>query len=117
MRAALVAPTLVLSLAAAAAADVHLVPDPDGPLAGKTIVVSPGHGYMPENGAYRWQRGVTHGLREDVHTNEIVIEHLQRLLGHGHRGIDQAGLVGAGGVRGGPGGPSASTSSSPSTEW
>ncbi len=82
MRAAV--PALVLSLAASlspcARADVHLVPDPDGPLAGKTIVVSPGHGFMPENGAYRWQRGVTHGLREDVHTNEIVIEHLQRLL-------------------------------------
>ena len=40
MRAALVAPTLVLSLGALALparGDVHLVPEPNGPLSGKTV--------------------------------------------------------------------------------
>ncbi len=61
-------------------ADVHLRPNPQGALAGKTVVFSPGHGYMPDNGRWRFQRGVVHDLREDIHTNEIFTEYVQRYL-------------------------------------
>jgi len=76
-----------LQLAACAAfavtvcsADTHLVPNPNGPLAGRTVVISPGHGKFFSAGAYRFQRPVLHEILEDVHTNEIVIEYLQRYL-------------------------------------
>src|SRR5262245_42207188 len=74
--------TLVLLslLASAARADDHQRPEPSGPLAGKTVVLSPGHGYLDDAGSWRWQRGLHHEIREDIHTNEIVIEHLARLL-------------------------------------
>jgi MYXO-CTERM domain-containing protein len=74
---------VILCLGAAAApcfADEHLVRNPNGPLAGKTVVVSPGHGHLLDGGTWRYQRGVTHELREDIHTNEIVTVYLQRLL-------------------------------------
>lgn len=67
-------------VAAPALADEHLVPNPNGPLAGKTIVLSPGHGYMLDGTWWRYQRGVLHELREDIHTNELVICYLQHLL-------------------------------------
>ncbi len=80
---------LSLGLAAPVAADVHLVPDPNGPLAGKTIVLSPGFGTQFQGGAWSYQRGVTNNLRADVHTNEIVMEHLQRMLD----GLDATGMT------------------------
>ncbi|MEZ6189474.1 MAG: N-acetylmuramoyl-L-alanine amidase [Planctomycetota bacterium] len=61
-------------------ADTHLVPNPQGPLAGRTVVISPGHGKFFSAGAYRFQRPVLHEILEDIHTNEIVIEVLQRYL-------------------------------------
>jgi len=71
---------LAWAAGAPATADEHLVPNPNGALAGKTVVFSPGHGYLPENGRWRWQRGVTHDLREDIHTNEIFVAYAQRYL-------------------------------------
>lgn len=76
---------VVLCLSASAAttpslADEHLVRNPQGPLAGKTVVISPGHGNLLGSGGWSYQRGVTHELREDIHTNEIVTVYLQRLL-------------------------------------
>ena len=59
-------------------ADTHLVPNPAGPLAGRTVVVSPGHGKLPVAGGYGFQRPVLHEILEDIHTNEIVIQYLQR---------------------------------------
>ena len=47
-----------------------------GALKGKRIVISPGHGYFNKPGYWTTQRGVTHGLIEDIHTNEIVIDFL-----------------------------------------
>ena len=44
MRSVRLVPFVLLAVAAPALADVHLVPNPTGPLAGKTIVFSPGHG-------------------------------------------------------------------------
>ena len=35
---------------------------------------------MPDNGGWRFQRGVTHDMREDIHTNEIFIDYVQRYL-------------------------------------
>lgn len=48
-----------------------------GVLAGKTIVVSPGHGKV-WNSTYGWgyQRPLIDGLREDLHTNEIAMRYL-----------------------------------------
>jgi hypothetical protein len=62
--------------------DVHLVPNPNGALAGKNVVFSPGHGRMLDsNGTWwRFQRGVQFGIQEDIHTNEIFIEYIQRFL-------------------------------------
>jgi MYXO-CTERM domain-containing protein len=70
----------IVIMSAPALADVHQVPNANGPLAGKTIVVSPGHGKMLDGGSWRYQRGVTHDMREDVHTNEIVEGYLLRYL-------------------------------------
>lgn len=72
--------TLTLALAATAIADEHLVRNPNGPLDGKTVVFSPGHGYLNDGGTWRYQRGVLHEIREDIHTNEIFIEVIQRYL-------------------------------------
>lgn len=63
-----------------ALANEHLVPNEQGPLAGKKLVFSPGHGYQFLNGAWRWQRPLLHEIREDIHTNEIFIEVIQRYL-------------------------------------
>ncbi|MDC3379005.1 N-acetylmuramoyl-L-alanine amidase, partial [Planctomycetota bacterium] len=81
-RTALVLAASLALLAAPALADIHLVPNENGALSGKTIVMSPGHGYMWDSGLNRWryQRGVTHTMREDIHTNEIFIEYLQYYL-------------------------------------
>jgi hypothetical protein len=69
-----------LFAAAPSYADEHLVPTPGGDLDGKTVVISPGHGRMFTNGAWRWQRPLLHDIREDIHTNEIMIEVVQRYL-------------------------------------
>ncbi len=71
---------LLLALALPLAADIHLIPNPNGPLAGRTIVFSPGHGYNEYDTGWRYQRGVVHDLLEDIHTNEIFIEYVQRYL-------------------------------------
>lgn len=84
MRRALIPAGLLAALSATliapARADIHLVPEPSGPLAGRTIVFSPGHGYYLDGGTWRYQRGVGHDVREDVHTNELFIEYVQRYL-------------------------------------
>jgi len=48
--------------------------DVDGGLSGKTIFVSPGHGwtYNTETGYWGYQRSITHGMREDDSNAEIV---------------------------------------------
>ena len=57
-------------------------PELDGPfvqgaLTGRTIVVSPGHGwYFHPTLGWTTQRGTIDGLTEDFHTNEIAIHHL-----------------------------------------
>ncbi|RME73613.1 MAG: hypothetical protein D6776_06780 [Planctomycetota bacterium] len=69
-------------------AELHDAPGGGGALAGRTVVLSAGHGYKPlSGGGWGWQRGTTprslpaeRRLREDIHTNEIVIEYLQRYL-------------------------------------
>jgi hypothetical protein len=73
---------LLLLSASPVFGDVHLVPNPNGALAGKNVVFSPGHGRMLDsNGTWwRFQRGVQFGIQEDVHTNEIFIEYIQRFL-------------------------------------
>lgn len=79
----LLALSLALGLLVAAAparADIHIVPNENGALSGKTVVFSPGHGRFNDGGTLRFQRGVTHDLREDIHTNEIFIEYVQRYL-------------------------------------
>lgn len=76
---ALSLPLLTLS-APSARADEHLVPAAPGALSGKTVVLSPGHGRMLRNGGWGWQRPLLHEIREDIHTNEIMIEVVQRYL-------------------------------------
>ncbi|MGE0711818.1 MAG: hypothetical protein AB7N76_30885 [Planctomycetota bacterium] len=71
---------VALLLALPALADEHLVPTPGGELDGKTVVLSPGHGRMLVNGSWAWQRPLLHDIREDIHTNEIMIEVVQRYL-------------------------------------
>lgn len=63
-----------------ASADVHLVPAERGGLSDLTVVFSPGHGIQPSGKSWRFQRGIVHDLREDIHTNEIFIEYIQRYL-------------------------------------
>ncbi|MCR4317862.1 MAG: N-acetylmuramoyl-L-alanine amidase [Planctomycetes bacterium] len=78
--------TLVLLAAISpmiARADIHIVSNSTGSLAGKTVVVSPGHGNMSDGASppsFGYQRGVTMNLREDIHTNEIDTIFLQRYL-------------------------------------
>ena len=76
----LCASLLLAALLSSARADEHLVPNPQAPLSGKTVVFSPGHGYLLDGGTWRYQRGVLHQIREDIHTNEIFIEVVQRYL-------------------------------------
>lgn len=48
-----------------------------GALTGKTVVVSPGHGwYFHPTLGWTTQRGTIDGLTEDFHTNEIAMHHL-----------------------------------------
>lgn len=65
---------------APASADIHLLPNDNAPLSGKTVVFSPGHGIFKDSGTWRFQRGILHGLREDIHTNEIFIQYIQYYL-------------------------------------
>ena len=57
----------------------------DGPLNGKVIVTSPGHGYTFDSALGEWttQRGLTNGLIEDISNANVVdrhlIPHLERL--------------------------------------
>ncbi|MDF1663689.1 MAG: N-acetylmuramoyl-L-alanine amidase, partial [Planctomycetota bacterium] len=64
-----------------ALADVHLRPS-QGTLNGRSIIFSPGHGTYKKTSTapWRFQRGIVHDLREDIHTNEIFIEYIQRYL-------------------------------------
>lgn len=52
-----------------------------GALAGKRVIVSPGHGYYYHS-TLGWitQRGPINGLTEDIHTNEIAMDFLIPLL-------------------------------------
>lgn len=48
-----------------------------GALSGRTIAVSPGHGYYWHSSlGWTTQRGQIDGLTEDIHTNEIAIQYL-----------------------------------------
>jgi len=50
-------------------------------LDGKRVVVSPGHGYYWHSTlGWTTQRGLIDGLIEDLHTNEIVMDHLSTNL-------------------------------------
>ena len=71
---------VLAGLAGTAAADVHAVPNEQGALSGKTIVFSPGHGTFLDGSRWRYQRGITHEVREDIHTNEIFCLYLQHYL-------------------------------------
>jgi hypothetical protein len=54
-----------------------LAQNPIGALSGKEIVISPGHGYYWHTTlGWTTQRGVIDGLIEDIHTHEIVHDHL-----------------------------------------
>ena len=56
----------------------NLVP---GALSGRTVAVSPGHGYYWHSTlGWTTQRGVIDGLVEDRHTNEIAIQYLMPFL-------------------------------------
>ncbi|MBL4844408.1 MAG: N-acetylmuramoyl-L-alanine amidase, partial [Planctomycetes bacterium] len=77
---ALVLIALVFLVGGLASANEHLVPNEQGALSGKNLVFSPGHGYQRLNGVWRWQRPFLNEIREDIHTNEIFIEVIQRYL-------------------------------------
>jgi len=55
----------------------------DGALSGRTIFLSPGHGYY-WNSSIGWttQRGLVNDLIEDIHNNEIVMAYLAPMLEH-----------------------------------
>ena len=51
--------------------------NPQGALSGKEIVISPGHGYYWHSSlGWTTQRGLIDGLIEDIHTHEIIHDHL-----------------------------------------
>ncbi len=52
----------------------------EGALAGWRIALSAGHGLQYSDGAWGYQRGLVYELREDIHTNEIVMRHLAPML-------------------------------------
>jgi N-acetylmuramoyl-L-alanine amidase len=73
-------PIVALSVSMAAGAPAQPPPVP-GTLTGKRIVISPGHGrYWHSTLGWIFQRPLINGLIEDVHTNEIAIDHLYRYL-------------------------------------
>jgi len=63
--------------------------NPVGALSGKEVVISPGHGfYWHSSLGWTTQRGLIDGLIEDIHTHEIVHDHLLPWLeGAGARSI------------------------------
>lgn len=62
---------------ALAAPLVLLAQNPSGALNGREIVISPGHGYYWHSTlGWTTQRGLIDGLIEDIHTHEIVHDHL-----------------------------------------
>lgn len=80
--------TILLSttlVASAARGDLHQVPNPQGALAGKTVILSPGHGFQLVNGVWVWQRPLLHDIREGIHTNEILMEAARHLASAGAR--------------------------------
>lgn len=56
------------------------VPARPGALSGRKIALSAGHGIRPSGGEWEFQRGITQGLREDIHNNQIVIEYVVPML-------------------------------------
>lgn len=71
--AARAASAIVLTAVLAAAAPQN----PGGALAGKEIVISPGHGYYWHSSlGWTTQRPLIDGLIEDIHTHEIIHDHL-----------------------------------------
>lgn len=76
---------LTLSLPPSAFADEHQVPNPQGALAGKNVILSPGHGYQIRNGVWVWQRPLLHQIREGIHTNEVMMEVARHLASAGAR--------------------------------
>src|SRR6478752_10005447 len=57
--------TLEARLTLAAAGLVPVGSQPTGPLTGKIVFVSPGHGYQYDSGAWRTGRGLNNGMVED----------------------------------------------------
>src|ERR1700710_449122 len=57
--------TLEARLTLAAAGLVPVGSQPAGPLTGKIVFVSPGHGYQYDAGAWRTGRGLNNGVVED----------------------------------------------------
>ena len=53
-----------------------------GALVNKRIALSPGHGIFYDNdpAGWRFQRGITALMREDIHTNQIAIDYLIPML-------------------------------------
>jgi N-acetylmuramoyl-L-alanine amidase len=66
----------VYSMAQTAQIDASSVLQWKGALSGKTIAISPGHGWYCVNGNWHTQRGDSFGLIEDFHTNEIAFTYL-----------------------------------------
>tara|TARA_R110002096_G_scaffold434832_1_gene658081 strand:- start:69832 stop:72417 length:2586 start_codon:yes stop_codon:yes gene_type:complete len=52
----------------------------EGALLGKTVYVSPGHGWNWSNDAWRSQRGNTHGIVEDLISTEVATQYLVKYL-------------------------------------
>ncbi len=70
----------VLAAAGAAGAVAQTPPVP-GALTGRRIVISPSHGYYWHSSlGWTTQRPLIDGLIEDIHSNEICIDHLYRYL-------------------------------------
>lgn len=72
-------PDALLRAAADAGREVRAtraLPKEGTPLAGRVIALSAGHGTLVQDDGtgWRWQRDVTHGLREDIHTNQWMID-------------------------------------------
>ncbi|MFT4702693.1 MAG: hypothetical protein ACI81R_000379 [Bradymonadia bacterium] len=47
---------------------------------GRRVALSAGHGINPDEDSWDWQRGVTNNVREDVHTNQWMIDYIIPML-------------------------------------
>ena len=70
-------PQVQANLPTAAQALLH---EGSGALAGKAVYLSPGHGWLWKSGAFRTQRGTTHGIVEDFVSTEAAGQYLAEYL-------------------------------------